>query len=103
MNSSSTLLKNYRAPANADQLIILIQQKIKLIIASDGSKSSTKSGSGLIIADEEGGEILSGFNPDFRDITQINSHRANIYGVLSMFNILHEYCKFYKVTLESLI
>ena len=65
--------KNYRELATADPLISFIRQKRILVIASDGSKSSTKAGGRWIIADEEGGEILSGFNPDFVDITQIKS------------------------------
>ena len=46
-------------------------------------------------------ELLYGFNPDFGDIIQINSHRAEIYGALSVFMFLHEYCKFYKMNLQS--
>ena len=49
----------------------------------------------------EGRDLLPGFNLDFGDITQINSHRAEIYGALSVFMFLHEYCKFYKINLQS--
>ena len=46
-------------------------------------------------------ELLSGFIPEFWDIAQINSHRAEIYGALSIFMFLHEYCKFYKMNFQS--
>ena len=41
------------------------------------------------------------FNPDFGNINQIHSHRAEIYGALSVFLFLHEYCNFYKIQLQS--
>ena len=46
--------KNYNKPATAEPLISVIQQNRTLLIASDGSKSSEKSGGGWIIADVEG-------------------------------------------------
>ena len=64
------------------------------------SKYSTKSGGGWIITDEEGGEIVSGFNTGFSDITLINSHRAEIYGALSVFMIINEYYNFYRMELK---
>ena len=93
--------KNYKEPDNAESLLSLIQQKTLLIIASDGSKSSKTSGGGWIIANAEGSEIITGFYPEFGDITQINSHRAKIYGALSVFLFLQEYCNFYRITLQS--
>ena len=95
------LIKNYKEPANAESLISLIQQKNIRIIASDGSKSCKTSGGGWVIVNAEGNEIITGFNPDFGDITQINSHRAEIYGALSVFLFLQEYCNFYRITLQS--
>ena len=95
------LLKNCKEPATTEPIISVIQQNRTLLISSDGSKSSEKSGEGWIIADVEGREILSGFNPDFGDITQINTHRAEIYGALSVSMFFHEYCKFYKMKLKS--
>ena len=93
--------KNYKESATAEHLLSVIQQHQTLLIASDGSTSSEKSGGGWIIADVEGRELLSGFNPDFGDITQINSHHAEIYGALSVFMFLHEYCIFYNMNLQS--
>ena len=94
-------LKHCKEPATAEPLLSVIQQHQTLLIASDGSKSSEKSGGGWIIADVKERELLSGYNPDFGDITKINSHRAEIYGVLSVFMFLHEYCQFYKMNLQS--
>ena len=51
----------------------------------------------------EGSELLTRFNPDFGDITQINSHRAKIYGALSVFLFFREYCKFYRLQLQLLV
>ena len=97
------LIKNYKESSTAEPLINLIQQHHKLIIALDGSKSSKTSGGGWLIVDAEGSKLLTGFNPDFGDINQINSHRAEIYRALSVFLFLHKYCKFYRLQLQSLI
>ena len=73
-----------------DPLITYIQRKKKLIIASDGSRTNQKSGRIWIIATEDREEILSGYNPDFGDITQINSQRAEIFGTLTVLLFLRE-------------
>ena len=98
-----SLLKHYEEPVTAESLSSVIKQYQTLLIASDGSKSSEKSGGGWTIADVEGRELLSGFNLNIGDITQINSHRDEIYGALSVFVFLHEYCQFYKMNLQSSI
>ena len=95
------IAKNYKEPATSEPLISVIQQNQILLIDSNGKKSSKKSGRGWIFVDVEGREILSGFNTDFGNITQINSHRADIYGALSVFIFLHEYCKVYKMNPQS--
>ena len=84
-----------------DPLITNIQSKKKLVISSDGSKSNTTSGGSWIIATAEGEEILSGYNPDFGDISQINSHRAEIFGTLAVLLFLREYSRFYKIEMQS--
>ena len=65
--------------------------KQKLIIASDGSKSKSVSGEAWIVADMMRKTFISGTNPDFGHITQIHSHRAEIYGVLSVLTFIQEY------------
>ena len=64
--------------------------KQKIIIASDGSKSKSVSGGAWIIADMMGNTFISGTNPDFGHITQIYSHRAEIYGALSVLTFIKE-------------
>ena len=81
----------YTESKKMDPLILYIQSKKKLVIASDGSKSNITSGGAWIIANEEGEEILSGYNPYFGDISQINSHRAEIFGTLAVLIFLREY------------
>ena len=54
------------------------------------------------MADENGEEILLGFNPDFGYITQINFHRVEVYGTIFIFIFLDEHCTFYRITLRSL-
>ena len=61
-----------------DPLITYIQSRTKFLIASDGSRSNKKLGWAWIIANEDGDEIISGYNPDFGDISQLNSHRSEI-------------------------
>ena len=85
------LISEYTESKRMDPLITYIQSKKKLVIASDGSKSNTTSGGAWIISNEEGGEILSGYIPDFGDISQINSHRAELFGTLAVLLFLREY------------
>ena len=75
----------------------------KLIIASDGSKSKKVSGGTWIIAAMAGKTLVSGTNPDFGNIQHIHSHRAEIYGLLSVFTFPHEYSKYYILPFKSTI
>ena len=75
--------------------------KQKLIIASDGSKSKSISGGAWIIADMLGKTFISGTNPDFGHIDQIHSHRAEIYGVLSVFIFIQKHSKYYILSFQS--
>ena len=47
--------------------------------------------------------LVSGTNQDFGNIQHIHSHRAEIYGVLSVFTFLHEYSKYYMLPFKSTI
>ena len=66
----------------------------KLIIASDRSKSKSISGGAWILADMMGKTFISGTNPEFGHITQIHSHQAEIYGVLSVLTFIKEYSNY---------
>ena len=78
-----------------------IQMKHKQIVAFDGRKSKKVSGGAWIVADISGNELIFGTNPDFGNIDQIHSHRAEIYRVLSVFLIIQEYCNFYMLKLTK--
>ena len=81
-----------------DSLIIYIQ---RIIIASDETGSNQKSDVAWIIATEEGEEIFLGYNSDFGDITQINSHKAEIFGTLAVLLFLREFSWFFKIEIQS--
>ena len=85
------ILTNYSEIKIATPLIQYIQLQSKLLIVTDGSKPKTVSSRSWIIATETGIEILSGFNPDFGMIEHIHSHRAELFGVLTVFLLLQEY------------
>ena len=84
-----------------DLLITYVQSKTKLLIDSDGSRYNRKSGWVCIIANEDGDEIISGYNPDFEDISQINSHRLEIFETLAVLLFLREYRRFFKIEMQS--
>ena len=50
-----------------------------------------------LITDTLGNIIIKGTNLDFGAIEAVHSHRAEIYGVLSVFLFLNEYCEFYSL------
>ena len=84
-----------------DPLITYIQSRTELVIASDGSKSNKNSGGAFIIANGDGDVIISGYNQDFGDISQINSHRSGIFGTLADLIFLIEYSRFFKIDIQS--
>jgi len=45
--------------------------------------------------------LTAGTNPDFGNITQIHSHRAELYGVLSVFTFLQEYSNYFMIPVQS--
>ena len=73
----------------------------EIIIASDGSKSKSKSGGVWLIADSSGSSLISWSNHNFGPITSMNSYRSEIYGVLSALLFLNEYCRYYVTPLIS--
>ena len=90
-----TLIQNYKDETLGPSLLELIQNHCDIIIASDGSKSDHKSGGAWIIADSSGTTSMSGSNPDFGPISSMNSHRSEIYAVLSALLFLYEYCRYF--------
>ena len=86
-----------------ESLIELIQNKKDIIIASSGSKATTKSGAAWIFTNNKGNILIAGHNLDFGIITEIHSHRSEIFGLLSALIFLEEYCRYYFVKFESTI
>ena len=80
---------------------LIIQQKYDNLITSDGSKIESKSEGAWLIADLLGNRSISGPNPDFGNITSMNSHWSKIYGMLSALLFLHEYCQYLMTPLTS--
>ena len=96
-----TLIQNHQDELSGPSLLELLQRKCDILIASDDSKSESKSGGAWIIADSLGNIASSGSNPDFGPITSMNSHHSEIYGALSALLFLHEYCRFFMIPLSS--
>ena len=94
-------INNYKGDTVSSSLAIAIQIKQNVIIVSDRSKSKTISGGTWIIADILGHALISGTNPNFGHVNQIHSHRAEIYGVLSVFIFIQKYSKYYMIPFQT--
>ena len=97
------LISNYEESTTHSSLAEAIQMKQKFIIASDGSKSKSTSGGAWLIANMNGETFIEGTNPDFGHISQIHSHRAEIYGVLSVFIFIKAYSNYFMLPFLSAI
>lgn len=95
------LLSNFSERKRANPLIQYIRSKVKQLIVTDGSKSKKFLGWAWIVATETSTEIMTGFNPDFEMVDDIHSHRAETFGVLTIFLFLEEYCKYFFIELAS--
>ena len=60
-----TLIENFNENTNVGSLLHFITNKSELLIASDGSKTRTKSGGGWDIAAKDETILIRGFNPDY--------------------------------------
>ena len=67
----------------------------------DGNKSTAKSKAAWAIIDAKETPLTKDRNPDFRNITTMHSHRAEVFGLLAAFTFLDEYCRFYCLSLKS--
>ena len=72
-----------------------------LLISTDGSKGSRRSGGSWIIALHNGTHITSGYNPNFGQIRQINSYRAEIYASLSVSLFLYHFAKYFMIVIGN--
>ena len=84
-----------------EPLIEIIQGKRDIVIASDGSKSTTKSGVVWVFINDKNDILVESHNPDFGIITEIHSHRSKIIDLLAALIFLEEYCRYYFVKIES--
>ena len=77
------LIENFKENPNAKSLLQCLIDKDELIIASDGSKTRTKSGGGWVIATKDGTIIIRGANPDFGQLGKMHSYRSEVYASLA--------------------
>ena len=64
-------------------------------------KTDTKSGGGWLIFTTTGKLTAHGVNPIFGNNDLMHYHRSEIYAALAIFTFLHEYCKYYQITNNS--
>ena len=89
------LIRSGKETQANESLLELLQTKQTIIIASDGSKSATKSGGAWVFTNSKGTILIEGHNPDFGTIKEIHSHRAEVFGLLAALLFLDEYCRYY--------
>ena len=82
-------------------LLTHIQQRIPLIISTDGAKEHQKSGGRGIIAVENGHHITTGYNSNFGQLKNITSYRSEVYASLTATLFLHHYCQFFCILLHN--
>ena len=67
-----------------DNLATTIQQRSPIILTTDGTKSSNKSGGGWIVSSDKGKILAHGANLDFVSQSNMHSHRLEAHIVLSI-------------------
>ena len=77
--------------------------KSELLIASDGSKTRTKSGGGWVTVTNDGTIIIRGSNPDFGQLGKMHSYRSAVYTSIASQLFIKTYVEYFKVTIESKI
>ena len=66
-----------------------------IIITTDGRKGRIVSDGDWVFTDSQGDVIVKGHNPDFGNIKGIYSHRSKMFGLLSVFVFVNEYCNYF--------
>ena len=64
---------------------------------------ATKTGGACFFTNNKGNILIEGHNSDFGIITEIHSHRAEIFGLFSALIFLEEYCRYFFIKFESTI
>ena len=97
----SRLTKNHKQHMGVDPLLSYIINNNNLIISTDGTTQTRKSGDSWIIALEDGTKIVSGNNPNFGPSEDITSYRTEVYACLASSLFLHLYSQFYIIEIKN--
>ena len=81
----------------------IFNEKNELMIASDRSKTRTKSGGGWVIATKDGTIIVRGSNPEFGQLGKIHSYRSEVYASLASQLFITTYAECFNIIIESKI
>ena len=95
------LTQHYKQSLTAEPLFTYIIQQTTLIISTNGAKGERLSGDSWIIALEDDAIFIQGYAPNFGQIRDINSYRAEIYASLSTTLFIRVYSTLYMVTLTN--
>ena len=97
------IIENFTENTNVSTLLQYLLLKWELKIASDGSKTRTKSGGGWVIATKDGTIIVRGSNPDYGQIENIHSYRSEVYASLASQLFLKTYAEYFKIRIDCKI
>ena len=95
------LIQHHSHNLKEESLLHHLTMNTPLLISTDGSKGSRRSGGSWIIALHNGTHITSGYNPNFGQIRQINSYRAEIYASLSVSLFLYYFAKYFMIVIGN--
>ena len=70
-------------------LFVTIQHISPIFIATEGSKSETKSGGALVISTPHVKLLAHGSNPDYSSMDNVHFYRSEAYAMLSIFIFLN--------------
>ena len=97
------LIENFKENTNASTLLQYLILKCELNIASDGSKTRTKSGGEWVIATTDDTIIVRGSNPDYGQNENIHSYRSEVYASLASQLFLKTYAEYFQIRIDSKI
>ena len=97
------LIENFKENTNARFLLQCLMEKSELLIASDGSKTRTKSGGGWVIVTKDGTISIRRSNPDFGQLGKMHSYRSEVYASLTYQLFIKTYAEYFNVIIDSKI
>ena len=100
-NWISKLISNFTTNPLSETSVHYIQQHTPLYIhiSTEGSRTNTKSGGRWTISLSDGTAIVSGWNSDFVQMTDINSHHSERYASVASLTFLERYCNNFSLRL----